>query len=133
MKVLYEVKDMVEDELKSFIRKDELSKDDVCIIGELVDIVKDIETVEAMHDAASKGWSRDYSNGYDDEYSYGTMYRGSYEKRPRDSMGRYTSRDEGYSRHDKSEIIKSLEHMMMNARTPEERENYRATIEQMSK
>lgn len=56
-------------------------------------------------------------------------------------MGRYTSRDgsyrgsyeDGYSRHSKEEMINNLKSMMENARTPEECENYRATIEQMSR
>ena len=38
-----------------------------------------------------------------------------------------------YSRHSKEEMINNLKSMMENARTPEERENYRATIEQMSR
>jgi hypothetical protein len=136
MKVIYDIKDLMEDELKQFAKKETLSKDDVCVIGEMIDIVKDIETIEAMQDAAAKGWSRDYgtdySRGYDDDYS--NAYRYSYEgRRGRDAMGRYTSRDDGYSRHSKDEMIKHLEQMMMNARTPEERENYRATIDQMNK
>lgn len=136
MKVIYDIKDLMEDELKQFAKKETLSKDDVCVIGEMIDVVKDIETIEAMHDAAAKGWSRDYgtdySRGYDDDYS--NAYRYSYEgRRGRDAMGRYTSRDDGYSRHSKDEMIKHLEQMMMNARTPEERENYRATIDQMNK
>ena len=43
-------------------------------------------------------------------------------------MGRYTSRDDG-----KQEMIDHLNKMMMNARTPEERESYRSTIEHMSR
>lgn len=41
--------------------------------------------------------------------------------------------EDGYSRHSKEEMINNLKAMMENARTPEERENYRATIEQMSR
>ena len=136
MNILYEIKDIMEDELKQISRKEQLTKDDICLVGEMIDVVKDIETIEAMKDAASQGWSRDYardySNGYTEDYSnaYGNMTR-----RGRDSMGRYTSRgnsyDEGYSRHTKDEMIENLKTMMMNARTPEERESYRATIEQM--
>ena len=146
------LKSIMEDELKQYERKEQLTKEDICIIGEMVDIVKDIETINAMKEASANGWSRDYgmdySRGYDDDYS--NAYRYSYDgrgrdnrdsrysetgsyARGRDSMGRYTSRDEGYSRHSKDEMIKHLEQLMMNARTPEERENYRATIEQMSK
>lgn len=126
----------MEDELKQISRKEQLTKDDICLVGEMIDVVKDIETIEAMKDAASQGWSRDYardySNGYTEEYSnaYGNMTR-----RGRDSMGRYTSRgnsyDESYSRHTKDEMIENLKNMMMNARTSEERESYRSTIEQM--
>lgn len=139
----------MEEELDHLNRKEQLTKEDICIIGEMVDIVKDIETINAMKEASANGWSRDYgtdySCGYDDDYS--NAYRYSYDgrgrdsrysetgsyARGRDSMGRYTSRDEGYSRHSKDEMIKHLEQLMMNARTPEERENYRATIDQMSK
>lgn len=151
MKVLLNTKDRMEEELDHLNRKEQLTKDDVCIMGELVDMLKDIETVEAMKQAAAQGYSRDYVNdysrGYDEDYAYGSYERrgnsneGSY-RRGRDSMGRYVSRDgqsyrgnsyeEGYSRHGNDEIIKHLEQMMMNARTPEERENYRKTIEQMS-
>lgn len=133
----------MEDELKQMSRKEQLTKDDICLIGEMIDVVKDIETIEAMKDAAAQGWSRDYardySNGYTEDYSnaYGNMIR-----RGRDSMGRYTSREggssyrgnsyeDGYSRHSKEEMIENLKTMMMNARSPEERESYRATIEQM--
>ena len=51
-------------------------------------------------------------------------------------MGRYTSRDnsyDGYSRHSKDEMIAHLKEMMRNARTDEEREAYRKTIEQMDR
>lgn len=156
MNALYDIKDIMEDELKQMSKKEQLTKEDVCLIGEMVDVVKDIETIEAMKDAAAQGWSRDYANGYSEDYSnaYGNMYRTSYDnrngrysedgsyRRGRDSMGRYTSREggssyrgnsyeDGYSRHSKEEMIKNLEQMMRDARTPEERESYRSTIEQM--
>lgn len=167
MNALYDIKDIMEDELKQMSKKEQLTKEDVCLIGEMVDIVKDIETIEAMKDAAAQGWSNDYggnyARGYSEEYSnaYSNRSRNSYDgrrgrdndndgryseagsyARGRDSMGRYTSREggssyrgnsyeEGYSRHSKEEMIKNLESMMMNARTPEERESYRNTIEQM--
>lgn len=151
MKVLLNTKDRMEEELDQLNRKEQFTKEDICIMGELVDMLKDIETVEAMKEAAAQGYSRDYgrdySRGYDEDYAYGSYERrgnsneGSY-RRGRDSMGRYVSRDgqsyrgnsyeEGYSRHSNDEIIKHLEQMMMNARNPEERENYRKTIEQMS-
>ena len=45
-----------------------------------------------------------------------------------DSMGRYTSRD-----NDKEGMIEHLRELMMNARTEDERENYRQTIDKFSR
>lgn len=48
-------------------------------------------------------------------------------------MGRYTSRDDGYSGHGNDEMIANLKSMMNNARSEQERENYRKTIEDLSR
>lgn len=164
MKVLFDIKDMLEDELKKISKKEDITAMDLENIYKMVDIVKDISTVDAMKKAEEQGYSRDYardySRGYSEDYSnaYGS-YRsydgrrgrdgdgdgrysedGSY-RRGRDAMGRYTSRDGsyrgsyegGYSGHDKEEIIDRLKEMMRNARSEEERESYRKTIEQMQR
>ena len=158
MKVLYEIQDILEDELKTIAKKDDITSMDLENIYKMVDIVKDITTVDAMHKAESEGYfrdyARDYSRGYSEDYAnaYGS-YRTSYDgrrgrdgdsdgrysedssyRRGRDSMGRYTSRnsyDDGYSRHGKEDMIGHLEDMLHNARTDEEREAYRKAIEQM--
>jgi hypothetical protein len=158
MKVLYDIQDMLEDELKAMSKKEEISSTDLDNIYKMVDVVKDITTVEAMKKAEQEGYSRDYardySRGYSEDYAnaYGS-YRNSYEnsydgrrgrdgdsdgrysedssyRRGRDSMGRYT-RDGGYSRHDGA--IEHMEEMMRNARNDEEREAYRKAIEQMKR
>ncbi len=159
MKVLYDIQDMLEDELKAMSKKEEISSTDLDNIYKMVDVVKDITTVEAMKKAEQEGYSRDYardySRGYSEDYAnaYGS-YRNSYEnsydgrrgrdgdsdgrysedssyRRGRDSMGRYTSRDGGYSRHDGA--IERMEEMMRNARNDDEREAYRKAIEQMKR
>ena len=69
--------------------------------------------------------------GGDGRYSEDSSYR-----RGRDAMGRFTSRDssyDGYSRHSKEEMIEHLKEMMHNARSEEEKESYRRTIEQMQR
>ena len=68
--------------------------------------------------------------GGDGRYSEDSSYR-----RGRDAMGRYTSRDSSYdySRHSKEEMIDHLKEMMRNARSDEERESYRKTIEQLQR
>lgn len=154
MKILYETQDKMEDELKSICRKEEITPTDLDNIYKIVDIIKDVTTVEAMHRAEENGYSREsmdnYSRGWDVDYSYA---------RGRDSRGRYTSRDGsyensnrgrsyegsyensnrgrsyegGYSGHDKEGMIDQLMRLMRNARTEEERENYRKTIEQLER
>lgn len=137
MHVLDMTCEKMEDEIEQIIKKPQLTTEDVKLVYQMIDVIKDITTIEAMKKAESEGWSGDYSRDYDDGYRMSHA-------RGRDSMGRYTSRDtmmphrggsydDGYSRHSKEEMINNLRTMMDNARTPEERESYRATIEQMSR
>ena len=158
MKVLYDIQDMLEDELKKISKKEEITSTDLDNIYKMVDIVKDVTTVDAMHKAEQDGYSRDYardySRGYSDDYanaygSYNSYARrgrdgdsdgryseeGSY-RRSRDGRGSYASRDgsyDSYSRHSKEEMIEHLKEMMRNARSEEERESYRKTIEQLQR
>ena len=164
MKVLFDIQDMLEDELKKISKKEDITAMDLENIYKMVDIVKDITTVDAMHKAEQEGWSRDYardySRGYSEDYANAYGYRsydgrrgrdgdgdGRYSedssyRRGRDALGRYVSRDGsyrggsyegGYSGHDKEEMIDHLKEMMRNARSEEERESYRKTIEQMQR
>ncbi len=145
MHIIYKIKDRMEDELKELCKKESWTPNEVALIGEMIDVVKDIETVEAMKSYESQDWMNGYSRGYDEGYSMTRASYGGYNNpnsynrggsynmgesyaRGRDSMGRYTSRDDG-----KQEMIDHLNKMMMNARTPEERESYRSTIEHMSR
>ncbi len=154
MRVLYDIQDLLEDELKKIVKKEDITTTDLDSIYKMVDIVKDTTTIEAMKKAEQEGYSRDYSRDYSEDYAnaYGSYARrgrdgdsdGRYSednsyRRGRDAMGRYTSRDDsyrdssydGYSRHSKEEMAEHLKEMMHNARTEEERETYRKTIEQL--
>ena len=152
MKVLFDIQDMLEDELKKICKKEDITTTDLDNMYKMVDIVKDITTVDAMHKAEQEGYSRDYardySRGYSEDYAYGSYARrgrdgdgdGRYSednsyRRGRDAMGRYTSRDSSYdySRHSKEEMVEHLKEMMRNARSEEEREAYRKTIEQLQR
>lgn len=163
MKVLFDIQDILENELKAIARKEEITSGDLENIYKMVDIVKDITTVDAMHKAEWEGYSRDYardySRGYSEDYAnaYGSYARrgrdgdgdGRYSednsyRRGRDAMGRFTSRDGsyegsyrsydgGYSGHSKEQMIEHLQEMMRNARSEEEKETYRRTIEQMKR
>lgn len=128
MRVLEDVCEMLEDEIKQIAKKDDITPSELDSMYKAVDIIKDIKTIEAMDEASQDGYSRRPYYAYDGSYdgSYEGSYDGSYdnysrrggegmsgarrgrdgdgdgrysERRGRDSMGRYTSRDDGYSRH----------------------------------
>lgn len=113
MKVLYELCDVLEEELEDIVksaRANGMSPDELANAYKAVDIVKDITTINAMKEAERDGYSRDgYSNrmmpyyaSYDDEYS---TARGRGANAMRDSRGRY-SRDD-----DKEHLMKEMENM----------------------
>ena len=135
MKILYSIEDKMMDELKRICNKPEMSQSDLENVYKMVDIIKDVSTVEAMRDA---GYSQaNYRVSYDDPaMSYARYGNRSYddgysERRGRDAMGRYTSRD-GYSTHNES-MIDMLKDKMHNATSEVERENYRRVIEQLER
>ena len=104
MRVLYDIKDKMEDELKKICRKEEMTQTDLDNVYKMIDIVKDVTTIEAMNES---DYSKDYS--------------------------RRSSRDDGYGRSSRHDMIDHLTDMMHNARTEDERESYRKTIEQLNR
>lgn len=76
-----------------------LNADDAKYLDHLAHMVKSIKTIEAMEgyyddeSSGDGGWN--YNRPY---YTSGNYYGYSGARRMRDSMGRYTSRDNGYSR-----------------------------------
>lgn len=143
MKEFDRIKDMVYDELDEIGGQGQLSKESVCIIGELVDILKDIGTVEMFEegfDVPENEYSlaSEYHNGaysqrrgsrggsYNDGNSYrsnGKMYYGS----------GYSRRSRGYSREDgKEHMIQKLEDLMNEAVNEQDRQSIQNLIHQMS-
>lgn len=98
-------------------------------VGDLLDAIKDIETIEAMQGGYSRdGYARD---GYarDDYSNYGrrTYVRDGYANedysnryRKRDSMGRYSR--------DNESLVKQVEQMMGDAKSDKEREEIKKSI-----
>lgn len=127
MDTIYELKDLLEKEIKKVTAKGDISPTEVKTIGEAVDILKDIETICAMKEYGNDDSSYAMSNrGYSTmRMPMDRMYRDSYDSYDgnsykRDSMGRY-SRD-NYSRHDqREEMVMRLEQRLKNARSEEER------------
>lgn len=155
MKVLYSAQDKMLDEIKEICAKGGLTSEDIKLLGEMVDIIKDVTTVDAMHEAKINGYSGDYMRNYSQGYPYeyanvmGSRYYydnrrgrdgdgdGRYSERRDPMTGRYMSRDgsydDRYSGHTNNEMIMHLTDAMRNAKTEEERENYRRTIEQLNR
>lgn len=140
MKEFDRIKDMVYDELDEFGHYEKLSKDAVCVIGELVDILKDIGTVEMFEEgievpedeySLASGYSR--NGGYSRRY-----YRGSYDN-GNSYRGRSYNYDEygrrgrtGYSREDSKEhMIGKLHQLMNEAQNENDREAINRLIQQM--
>lgn len=91
-KAMYELRNMLCDELDELARKGELGAGDLEIAHKLTDTIKNIDKIEMMED---DGYSERYSRGGDWEADMrGTYGRGnSYRGRHRDSMGRYSRAD----------------------------------------
>lgn len=140
MKVFDEIRDMLCDELEEIAKKKELTSSSLEIIGDAVDIVKDISTIKAMEqEYPTVGYSRDgYSNGsygrpvYMNDGDVGNSYaRGRIGDVKRDSMGRYSN--EGYSRNDgySGDTKEELHRLMDAAQNDKEREAIRKALDSM--
>lgn len=134
MHEMYELKEMLCDELEKITKKGELSAGSLDAIDKLTHSIKSIETIMAMD-----GYSGDGSY-MGDEYSY-TRGGGSYAQR-RDSMGRYSrdgsyargDRRGGYSRDDEMEELKAdLHEMLRGAQSEEQKQMIRKWIKQVDR
>lgn len=155
MKVMEDLKEMLQEELKAVVKKGDISSTELDNVCKAVKTLNYLETIKAMEEYG--GQSRDYSGrsygSYDRGGSYGSYdssYEGSYDRggsyergsrdgsyegsrdysgrRGRDAMGRYTSRDGGYSGHDKQQMVAELENMMQRV-SPEEKKSFRRAID----
>jgi len=141
MQEFNEVKDMVYDEIDKIVYQGKLNKETLCILGELVDILKDIGTVEMFEEGISvpedeyslASGSYNRNNGY--SYRNGRMYGydGGY-RNGRDYGSKYSRRGRGgYSMEDAHDHMMSQLHSIMNeAQNDEDRQAVKKLIEQMS-
>lgn len=100
-----------------------LNADDTKYLDHLAHMVKSIKTIEAMEgyyddeSSGDGGWN--YNRPY---YTSGNYYGNSGARRMRDSMGRYTSRDNGYSRDaSRKKMVSKLETLMDDTMSDSER------------
>lgn len=132
MRVYEEIKDMLCDELEDIARKKELSSATLDVLDEMVDIVKDLDTIIVMEQEYGYSGEGGYSGRmpiymYDDA-DWGRSYaRGRGTNAPRDARGRYMS--DGYSGDTKEELHK----LMDTAKNDREREAIRAALNHMDR
>lgn len=135
MKSLYELREMLCDELDEIVGKGELSAGSLDVVHKLTDTIKNIDKIEMLEE-----------DGYSEDYEGGSSYRrGRGRNARRDSMGRY-SRDGGYyggefygrtdggrySRDDgKDHLMKTIREMMDDAKNEREREAYRKAMKEL--
>lgn len=145
MKEFDNIKDMVYCELDEISRQEKLDMSSMKVIGELVDILKDIGSIEMFEEGiniqeddyqyGNGGYSRNGMGGgysqrrmpiyYNDGNSYrggGNSYRGNggYSRR-----GRYSYDDS------KQHMVEKLTHMMNEATDPKDRDAIQRLIDQM--
>jgi len=116
MHAMYDLKDMLCEELEDLVKKGELSAGDLDVVDKLTHSIKSLVTIMAMEDS---GYSNDGYSG----------------ARRRDSMGRYTSDGRSYSRYydgysgrrysrddSKASMIRELETLMNEASSQDVRD-----------
>lgn len=130
-KLMYDLKDMILCDIDETVKKGQINPADYQALGEAVDIIKDIETIEAMRNyeyetpemSGAMSGGRMYPMGrYNTGYSgnsYSSYGGSSYERGRSPRTGRYVSRDD--------ETMAKLNNMMASAATDQER----ATIQRM--
>lgn len=124
---------LVDKEFGEMVRNGKFrSKDDVDLVYKMMDIVKDGFEVMECENKLYGGYSEGYGYPYDG-YNNGNSYaRGR--SMPRNSMGRFTSREPGwdYSRTDaKSEFMNHLHAAMQSATDDHTRDQIQRMIRDM--
>lgn len=138
MHEMYELKEMLCDELAKITKKGELSAGSLDAVDKLTHSIKSIETIIAMDE-----YSEDDGMSYEDSYARGgrggnrgggNRGRSNARGRSRDSMGRYSGEysnrgsyaRRGYSRDEEMENLKmGLQELLEDAESEEERKMIR--------
>lgn len=126
MHALYDLKDMLCKELEEYGSKGELTAGSLNTIDTLAHAIKNIDKIIMNYEG------EEYSNrGSYDRGSYrGASYRrGRGRNAKRDSMGRYSSYDDGYSRAD--DMIEQMYSMMENVPDEHTRQQMQRIISNM--
>lgn len=138
MKALEQLKELLEEEIKKVAKKGDITPAEVEAMYKVVDIIKDIDTIEAMEEYgeddeeeySNRGYSR---RGYSSRRSY--MDGGGSYRRGRGMNGRYVSRDRSYRGYSMEEsrdaMMAKLEEAMNEATTEHERQAIMACMDKI--
>lgn len=126
-KSIYDLREMLCEELENMTEQKSLSGDKLKVIDMLTHSIKSIDTIIAMENS---GYSNNYSYGRGNSYTDGNSYMrgnsymdGSY--RNRDNRGRYSRDDE------QTHLKHRLEDMLQEVHSDREREAIKRCMEQM--
>lgn len=145
MEYMYELKEMLCDELEMIVGKGELSHSSLDMVQKITDTIKNIDKIEMLEGQSAFGSSYGDDDGYSERRRYsrdgGNSYRGdlSYDdggdsyRRGRNQMGQYTSRAyRGYSSEGgKERMISQLRSMMNTAENEKEKESIQKCIKSL--
>lgn len=144
MRVYNQIKELMCDELEHISRKNALDMNSLEVVYKAVDVIKDIDTIEAMEDfkgssyagASYIGNSMNGQDGYSGMYPMGgySFERGRGANAQRDNQGRYADgylRDNGYYA-GSSNTKEELQRLMDKATNETEKEAIRVAIESMN-
>lgn len=130
MEYMHELKEKLCDELEEYASKKDLSAGDLEMVHKLTDTIKNIDKIEMLEEDGGMSREGDYDRGYS-------------ARRRRNSMGRFTSRDGGYSdrsysrdggysRADaKEQMMEQMEELLGSASTERERKAIQRCMEQL--
>lgn len=139
---MYELKEMLCDELESIVEKGELSISSLDTIHKITDTIKNIHKIEMLDGEKGSRGSYGDGTGYSERRRYSrddgnsNHMDGSYDeggdsyRRGRNQMGQYTSRaSRVYSREGgKERMLKQLHSMMNTAESDKEKESIQKCI-----
>ena len=122
MESLMKLESLLDKEIDKMTAKGELAPTDVKVLGDVVDIYKDIETICAMKDYGDNDSSYSMSHrGYSSE-RYPRMYRD-------EDMHSHRKSYDNYRNTEKDEMIEKLERKLRNAKSEEERRSIMECID----
>jgi len=134
MHKLYELKDMLCEELEQYGKKGELTAGSLDVVDKLTHTIKNLDKIIEKYeeeDYSNASYARGGQNGNQSNASYargGSYARGRGRNARRDSMGRYSS-EGGYSRNDG--MIMELRELMQDAPDDRTRQEFERFIQKM--